>query len=358
LLLYLLQRPKPEQVRGERWLVTPDAIRRTREIATPLGNLPEQIDHTDFRQTETGRIPFRSQWSRADYRVTYTVTSEEKTVEATRKNIKVLQGMPESQIFPAMNVLAQGIGVHCDYCHVRRDNKWIWDSEEKPAKHVGREMIRMMLELNRTKFKGDVALTCYSCHRGSTSVARVVPLPPRDPTKVPPPDPLPSAAELLQRLATATGDASKPLRMMGRLESASRTGSITIEVKPPQDVQLSFNGETKKADGALLDRARAIYAPDKVRVTAAALKVVRADRIGDREVWVANAGTTSYFFDKHSGLLLRRLETPEESMLGPLQEQADFDDYRDAGGVRMPFVITTSDGAPYTTAVRRFSEIR
>jgi len=73
LLLYLLQRPKPEQVKGERWLVTADAIRRTRETATPFGNLPEQIDHTDFRQTETGRIPFRSQWSRADYRVTFTV---------------------------------------------------------------------------------------------------------------------------------------------------------------------------------------------------------------------------------------------------------------------------------------------
>jgi len=77
LLLYLLPKPKLEQVRGERWLVTPDAIRRTRETATPLGILPEQIDHSDFRQTETGRIPFRSQWSRADYRVTFTVEREE-----------------------------------------------------------------------------------------------------------------------------------------------------------------------------------------------------------------------------------------------------------------------------------------
>jgi len=76
MLLYLLPKPKPEQVKGERWSVTADAIRRTRETATPFGNLPEQIDHTDFRQTETGRIPFRSQWSRADYRVTFTVESD------------------------------------------------------------------------------------------------------------------------------------------------------------------------------------------------------------------------------------------------------------------------------------------
>jgi hypothetical protein len=85
--------------------------------------------------------------------------------------------------------------------------------------------------------------------------------------------------------------------------------------------------------------------------------VTRADRIGDREAWVATAGSTSYFFDKHSALLLRRLTTTE-TMLGPLPAQIDFDDYRNVGGARLPFVITTSDGAPFATAVRTFSEIR
>jgi hypothetical protein len=73
LALYLLARPQPEQVRGERWSIAADAVRRHRETATPLGNLPEQIDYEDFRQTDSGRVPFRTRWSRADYRVTFTV---------------------------------------------------------------------------------------------------------------------------------------------------------------------------------------------------------------------------------------------------------------------------------------------
>lgn len=73
LAIYLLQPLRPEQGRDERWLIAGDAIRCYRETPTPLGNLPEQIDYSDFRDTDSGRIPFRAQWSRADYRVTFTV---------------------------------------------------------------------------------------------------------------------------------------------------------------------------------------------------------------------------------------------------------------------------------------------
>jgi hypothetical protein len=73
LMLYAVERPSGEQLRGERWTIAPGAIRRNREMTTPLGTLPEAIDWSDFRDTGGGRLPFRAQWSRADYRVTYTV---------------------------------------------------------------------------------------------------------------------------------------------------------------------------------------------------------------------------------------------------------------------------------------------
>ncbi|MFL6246421.1 MAG: c-type cytochrome [Thermoanaerobaculia bacterium] len=76
-VLYMLERPKPEQVRGERWTIAPEVVRRYRETATPLGNLPEEVELTDFRDTSSGRLPFRARWSRADYRVTFTVTEIE-----------------------------------------------------------------------------------------------------------------------------------------------------------------------------------------------------------------------------------------------------------------------------------------
>lgn len=73
LMLYAVERPNAEQLRGERWTISANAIRRSREMQTPLGTLPEAMDWTDFRDTADGRLPFRAQWSRADYRVTYTI---------------------------------------------------------------------------------------------------------------------------------------------------------------------------------------------------------------------------------------------------------------------------------------------
>ena len=36
-----------------------------------------------------------------------------------RPNLKVLTTVPESQLFPMMNAIADSLGVRCDYCHVR-----------------------------------------------------------------------------------------------------------------------------------------------------------------------------------------------------------------------------------------------
>src|ERR1044071_4867823 len=46
------------------------------------------------------------------------VSQQEKTVEQVRKNIQVLKGLPDSQLFPVMNFIGDSLGVHCDYCHV------------------------------------------------------------------------------------------------------------------------------------------------------------------------------------------------------------------------------------------------
>ena len=45
-------------------------------------------------------------------------------------------------------------------------------------------------------------------------------------------------------------------------------------------------------------------------------------------------------------------------MLVPLQEQVDYDDYRDVNGVQMPFRVQSSDGAPYDTITRTILQIR
>jgi hypothetical protein len=62
-------------------------------------------------------------------------------------------------------------------------------------------------------------------------------------------------------------------------------------------------------------------------------------------------------FDVVTGLLRREMTTTETVLL-PLQEQVDYKDYRDVGGVQLPFRVRTSDGAPSGTVTRTFLQIR
>ena len=92
------------------------------------------------------------------------------------------------------------------------------------------------------------------------------------------------------------------------------------------------------------------------------MRVVGTDKIGDREAYVvALRGDpnriTSFYFDTQTGLLLRELTTTQ-TMLAPLPEQIDFEDYRDVGGIKLPFTIRSSDPAPFDNTTRRFTEIK
>ena len=93
-----------------------------------------------------------------------------------------------------------------------------------------------------------------------------------------------------------------------------------------------------------------------------ALQLIGVARINDREsyqVFIEDSSTPSIqlFFDVESGLLLRRVNVTN-TILGPLNVQWDFSDYRDINGIKLPFLIRTYDVSPYDTVVRRFSEIK
>src|ERR1041384_5261266 len=90
-----------------------------------------------------------------------TQSTGDKPVEQVRKNIQVLQGLPDSQLFLLMNFVGDSLGVNCDYCHVRGDKNpqtgeytWLWEKDDKPAKLVGRAQMRMTIDLNRASFNG------------------------------------------------------------------------------------------------------------------------------------------------------------------------------------------------------------
>jgi len=330
----------------------------------------------------------------------------DKPVEQTRKNIQVLKGLPESQIFPLMNFVATSLDVHCDYCHVREgknpqtgSDNWIWDRDDKPKKLIARRMMKMVMDINGTNFSGETFVTCYTCHRGSTVPGRLPPLPPHDPIRTETAA-LPTAEQILAKYVAAVGgkDAATKFKttvMKGTIERAEgrnaddslikRERPLEVTLKDadkylitwatPQGVTTSglnsesgwikTNAGTRKLSGRdfePLKRAAAYYGVIKVVEQPAQMKVLGTEKIGDREAYVLALvidpnRTTKFFFDTQTGLLLRELTTTR-TILVPLPDQVDFEDYRDVDGIKLPFAIRTSDASVFSTTTRRFTEIK
>src|SRR5258708_17134292 len=97
------------------------------------------------------------------------LAAQEQTVEQVQKNIKVLNGMPQSQFIPAMNFFAASLGVRCNHCHVNNNGQWDYASDEKEEKAMARMMIKMVIDLNKNSFHGNPEVSCWTCHRGRTS---------------------------------------------------------------------------------------------------------------------------------------------------------------------------------------------
>jgi hypothetical protein len=100
-----------------------------------------------------------------------------------------------------------------------------------------------------------------------------------------------------------------------------------------------------------------LFNPIKISDSPSRATLVGVARINDREsyqVIIDDSSTQSIqlFFDVESGLLLGRVIVTN-TILGPLNVQWDFSDYRDVSGIKLPFLIRTSDVSSYDTVVRR-----
>ena len=347
--------------------------------------------------------------------------SADKPVEQVRKNIHVLQGLPDSQLFLVMNFVGDSLGVNCDYCHVRGDKNaqtgeynWFWEKDDKPMKLVGREQMRMTLELNRASFKGQPVVTCYTCHRGNLRPERMAPIPPRDyfgealrvwesPTaSAPAKNALPTAQQIITKYLSAVGAnrqdvLSQAIVMKGvieRIERARASGPIEIIFKQPNKARIteptangvSTRGTNGTAAWSQTAKGVTVAPPDRVKPSVASIAVFGPVKIpdslsqttvpgafdhatvsgiakvNDRDAYLviiedSAAQSTQLFFDVETGLLLRRVSVTN-TILGPLNVQWDFSEYRDVSGIKLPFTIRTSDVASYDTIVRRFKEIK
>jgi hypothetical protein len=343
---------------------------------------------------------------------------QEKTVEQVQKNIKVLTGMPQSQLIPVMNFIAASLGRRCNFCHMNRSGQWDYAADEKPEKSTAREMMKMVLDLHKQKFPGATEISCFTCHRGQNQPVSLpaLPLPvpsPRPgsagpgagapgagatpsaagPQASPSPTPaMPSAEEVFNKYIAAIGgqaniDTIKSRQLKGNVVQANGT-TIPFEILQAAPdkfhivatieqgaIERGFNGTAgweKTARGVRdltavevtqLQNAIGLFRQLKLKEQYTSARVRGRDKIGDRPVYVI-VGTTAdnnqerLFFDAETGLLLRRI-TYLQTMLALIPQQVDFDDYRDVDGVKMAFTVRvapTEVGNPLST--RTYSEVK
>jgi photosynthetic reaction center cytochrome c subunit len=329
--------------------------------------------------------------------------SADKPVEQVQKNIKVLNGLPESQLIPVMNFVSASLGVRCIYCHVNKEGKWDFVTDEKPEKNTARGMIKMVLAINKGTFSGNTEVSCFTCHRGRTNPASVPSLPipvvtpqpvaaETKPGETKPADAAPTVDQILAKYLEALGgsvaiDKLKTRTIKGDWITSNgitwgyefyQSGPDKIYAvinTPKQGVfERGFNGiagwekssrGVRAIEGAELANLRRY--PDwfkdiKLKDQFSRLMFGGTDKIGEREVYVLRGVTSDnqrerLYFDVQTGLLVRRV-TNTPTMIGLIPEQVDFEDYRNVDGLMMPFTIRISSADPNITSTRKFTEVK
>lgn len=334
----------------------------------------------------------------------------EKTVEQVYKNIQILKGTPASQLQPLMNYIAGSLGVKCDFCHVNKDGDWNFAADEKTHKATAREMMLMVLNVNKTTFKGTTEVTCYTCHRGrshptgmpfplpaASSAAGIGPGPGPAPSpsagaETKPKDTPPTAEQVLDKYAAAIGGADAIAKLKTRTmkgtfltangislgyetqQSAPEQLFATITTPRQGVFERGFDGSIgweksgrglRELDGPelyYLRRYPGLFEDIKLKEQFARLSFAGTDKINDREVYVLRGATADgkrhrLYFDRETGLLVRRVITTP-TILANIPEQIDFEDYREVDGMKLPFTIRITSIDSFFSSTRKFTEMK
>jgi len=336
------------------------------------------------------------------------ITPQGAQAERTFKNIQVLKGLREAELYQTMNFIAVSLGENCTFCHVTngRDPKtnqiiWFWESDDKPEKQTARRMLQMVLLINgsnKVDF-GPNAVTCHTCHRGQRTPVALPPMPVAKsghegliypaPIGVATPRPRPSVDEIFARYIQAVGGpkaaSTKTLVMIGtRVASQNRNWPneitwsapdklLNVMSLPQTTVRQAAAGDTgwvlNGTKLQTLTAAQTATARHGLEEVFSAVKVTQVpgmqladmEKIDERQMWVVVRSTPEttlkYYFDAESGLLRRRLAINHAVVL-PIPEQTDFEDYRDVDGVKLPFIIRRSAIDTYDSWTRTFAEIK
>jgi photosynthetic reaction center cytochrome c subunit len=295
------------------------------------------------------------------------------------KNLRMLQDLPAAEIVPSMQFIAGSLGVGCSYCHV----EGAFEKDDKKPKQTARKMMEMVRGINANSFAGEREVTCYTCHRGAAKVITIPPVGPRvASSEAEPPAASVPVEQILQRYLQALGGAQALQKVTTRVEKGTATiggRQFAIEVfaqapnnrtvvlhLPNGDSTTTFDGEkgwvtdpgrearamtAGEKDAAGLDGA--LQFPRALGQLGFELRATAPEKVNDAvtdvvSVRVRDKSIGKLYFEQQSGLLVRAVRYAN-TPLGENPTQVDYADYREQGGVKVPYQWTISrPGGSYT----------
>ncbi|HYI11742.1 MAG TPA: c-type cytochrome [Thermoanaerobaculia bacterium] len=264
-------------------------------------------------------------------------------VETTKKNIKVLHGLPSSQLIPVMAVMSNSLGVACSHCHTED-----WSSDEKPPKNVARKMIAMTRSINDANFEGRVRVSCHTCHRGSVRPMSIPLVANAGWNKTP----IVEVERVLPDAKVLFEKAGPPPTLLGTGVVSARSGR-----GDPRSAAFELLPEEIKTELRYPPDAHGGYPRDPY----ASMVTKGVEEIRGRTAYVVEAmlpgakRTERLYFDAATGVLLRR-HRERETIIGVLPEEFDFDDHRTVNGALVPHLVQWSR-ADYQVTFR-FAAVR
>jgi len=321
-----------------------------------------------------------------------TAQAAEQTMEQKYKNIQVLKGLPASQLRPMMNYISGALGVNCTFCHVRTGDQMEFEKDDNNHKKIARRMIQMTMDINKNSFQGRTQVSCYTCHRGDEHTAPIPPLPRVMPVEAPRSnEPRPTPQQILAKYTEAIGGKEAVEKIKTRaikgVSVAANGQSFPLEIllaspdKYSLSVSLPQGATTQKLNGSAgwIKNAREDRAMDDVDIARAkslawSLELLQirepypqmayggTEQINGRDAQIVrmalpNKRRANFYFDKETGLLLRRI-VANETPIGIDPEQTDYEDYREVEGVKVPHTIRTSYLDNVYSSTRKFTEVK
>ena len=302
-----------------------------------------------------------------------------RPAEQAFKNIQTLKGVPADQVQSTMQFISNSLGVECEFCHVRG----AFEKDDKKEKQTARKMIEMQMAINKDHFKGERAVTCFSCHRGQHNPVAIPVISDQEPKIAEAPKPadaaapaLPTADQVFDKYLQAVGGAPALQKITTREQKGSihvGTRSLPLQVlaKAPNkratavtqpngmsvtafDGQNGWTGtpggrppqDMTRAEAEAFSFDSTFYLPLELKKMFGQTRVRPSDKIDGHEV-VQVIGIREgrppmrLFFDQQSGLLVRMVRYAD-TPLGRNPTQIDYADYREDSAVKVPFRWTVA----------------